>query len=300
MRRLHVSSILLLAGLMSCAASPTGDEGEGEQAGEGEGEPPAALTVLMIGNSQLGLNPPNVAAALASMSLAANDGASVLVVDRQQNFGDDCGGFLARADVSAAASAGDHDVVVLLPAINEDAGDEGCWQSFRELAEGAGSAFAIMATANVLSAYPAGFDSLHNAIKAYADREGILFIPAGQVWRTILGDVPSTAELSEFYASDSEHPGAEGSLIYVYALYGALTGRSAVGLPVDALELRCDAAASCLSYLELDDCVAPNGDYNCAPQNGALFGPNGVGVSFVTADEATAYQLAVDAVLASQ
>ena len=291
-----------------------GEEGEGEGegvVGEGEGEgdpppPPASLSVLLIGNSQLGLNPPDVAAALESLSRVANDGGSVLVVDRKQNFGESCRNFILRADVTAAAASGDYDVVVLMPSIGESAGDAGCWQDFRELAEGAGSQFAVMATAHVLAAYPSGFNSLHNAVKNYADSQGVLYIPAGQVWREVIGDSPSTATLSEFYSSDSQHPGAEGNLLYVYTLYAALTGRSAVGLPTDILELRCDMDQACLSYQALDDCVSPcavncsptPGEYNCSPQNGALFGPNGAGVAFVTDDEAARYQAAVDAVLA--
>ncbi len=269
------------------------------------------MTVLLIGNSQLGFadnanDASNIGAALESMSRVANGGASVLTVDRAQIIGVGCQSFLADTSVAAAASSGIYDVVVLLPSIGEDAGDAGCWQDFRELAEGAGSEFAIMATAHVLGVYPSGFDNLHNAIKQYANSQGVRFIPAGRVWRHILGDFPSTAQKSEFYAGDSQHPGAEGSLLYIYTLYAALTGRSAVGLPVDAVELRCNMSQpTCLSYAALDNCVSPCsscsptvGEYNCAAQNGARFGPNGVGVSFVTPDEAATYQLAVDAVLA--
>ena len=253
----------------------------------------------MIGNSQLGLNPPDVAAALESMSQVAHGGASVLVVDRKQNFGEGCASFANRADVVAAASSGAYDVVILMPSIKESAANASCWDSFRVLAEDAGSRFAMMATADVLGVYPSGFDNLHNAIKSFSETRGLLFIPAGKVWRQIIGNSPSEAELSEFYSGDSEHPGAEGNLIYVYTLYAALTTRSAVGLPVDALELRCRPVDnSCLSYAGLDDCVAANGDFNCSPQNGALFGPNGSGVSFVTAAEAASYQAAVDVVLA--
>lgn len=261
--------------------------------------------VLIIGNSQLGLNPPDVAEALESMSRVAHDGRSVLVVDRKQNFGEDCADYLLRADITDAASSGDYDVVVLQPARAERAANAGCWQDFRELAEGAGSRFAIMAVVGTLAEYPAGFDDLDAAIKTYANSQGVQYIPIGKVWRAIIGDGPSTATLSEYYAGDSEHAGMEGDLIFVYTLYAALTGQPATGLPVDVPELRCNMSQPCLSYQELDDCVSPCdgcsptvGEYNCAPQNGALFSPNGAGVSFVTADEADIYQLTVDVVLA--
>lgn len=305
-RTLVVICACFAAVVVTGACTPSADlaEGEGEGAGEGEGEaegePPSSLSVLLIGNSQLGLNPPDVAAALESMSLIAHDGATTMTVGREQNFGEACADFITRAEVTAAASAGDHDVVVLLPAIGESADDAPCWDEFRVLVEDAGSAFAIMATAHVLAEYPEGFDTLHDDIGAYAESEGVLFIPAGRVWREVLGDAPSTAALSEMYSSDAQHPGAEGDLIYVYTLYAALTGRPAVGLPVDAEELRCaNNDEPCLSYQELDACVDDDGAYNCAPQNGALFGPNGVSVAFVSEQEAATYQAAVDAVLSA-
>jgi hypothetical protein len=189
---------------------------------------------------------------------------------------------------------------VLVPAIGETASDGACWDEFRALVEDAGSRFAIMATAHILAEYPAGFDQLHDDVAAYAQSNDVLFIPAGRVWREVLGDAPSNEALSEMYSSDAEHPGAEGDLLYVYTLYAALTGRSATGLPVDAVELRCDLTIDepCLSHAALDECVDDDGAYNCAPQNGALFGPNGLGVAFVSEDEASTYQAAVDAVLA--
>jgi hypothetical protein len=289
-------TVVLVSFAFGIACTPV-DDAAGE--GEGEGEPSASLSVLLIGNSQLGLNPPDVAAALASMSLVAHDGATTMSVDREQNFGEACADFIARPEVTAAASAGDHDLVVLMPAIGETEADAGCWDEFRALAQDAGSTFAIMATAHVLAEYPEGFDALHDDVAAYAAAEDVLLVPAGRVWREVLGDAPSSEALSRMYSSDAQHPGAEGDLLYVYTLYAALSGRTAVGLPVDAVELRCSLTIDepCMTYAELDACVDDDGAYDCAPQNGALFGPNGVGVSFVTAAEAAGYQAAVDAVL---
>jgi hypothetical protein len=256
--------------------------------------------VLLVGNSQLGLNPPDVAEALEAMSLLAYDGAHTLIVDRFQEFGQACARFALDGGL-AMVESGNYDVVLLLPAIGETRANEACWEQFRVAAEGSGARFGVMATAHVRSNFPAGFTTLHNDVGSYAADHDLLFVPAGDAWLRFLSANPA-APLKSLYASDSQHPGAEGDLLYVYTLYGALARVSTVGLPPDVLQLRCNMNQPCLSYDALDACVGDNGDFNCSGQNGALFGPpdGGARVAFVTADEALAYQQAADAALAAR
>jgi len=274
--------------------------------------------VLLIGNSQLGLNPPDVAEGLEAISRAAFGGASVLIVDRFQMFGFGCNAFATGGDDAGrwpnglAAAADDYDVVILLPAIGETRGDEACWQRFRDAAEGAGARFGVMATADERFSFPRGFTSLHEGIGGYTSDNGLLFVPAGDAWLRYLN--ATGADRRDLYASDSSHPGVAGDLLYVYTLYGALTGRPTVGMPKDVVELRCAPAnladGSCLDRDELAACVDDNGFNSCdssivdrSPGNGMHFGPNDGGggrVAFVTDAQALAFQQAADAALAGR
>jgi len=321
-------SILPLALLLTACADPGGEggkgEGEGEgdagegegDAGEGEGEGDAGagegegvvegeIAVLLIGNSQLGFfsnppQPPDVTRALEDFAATAYDGATTLLVDRFQQAGTGCDGFFAAGtgpgSARERAGSGEYDVVILLPGIGEGAADADCWDQFRVIAEDAGSRFGIMATAHVSGAYPAGFDAMDAAMRSYAATNGSLFIPAGSVWRRVLGDAVGNARF-EFYGGDDAHPGGEGSYLYVLALYGALSGRPVLGLAADSEPLRCLPDQSCLSYAALDACVDDQNLFHCAAQNGALFDGNGQ-PTFITATEAEGYQRAVDDVLA--
>jgi hypothetical protein len=265
--------------------------------------------VLLIGNSQLGLNPPDVAEGLEAMSRVAFGGSNVLVVDRFQLFGAGCQGF-QNAGALNAITPNTYDVVILLPSIGETRANEACWNRFRDAAFAAGADFGVMATADVRFAFPAGFHSLHTNLGGYAAAQDLMFVPAGDAWLRYLAAHPNV-DRKVLYAGDSEHPGAEGDLLYVYALYGALARRSTVGMPADVVALRCAAAniadGSCLDRAELDACVDNNNFNSCdsaivnrSPGNGMHFGPNDGGggqVAFVTDAESAAYQAAVDAAL---
>jgi hypothetical protein len=289
-------------------------EGEGEFAGEGEGEPtegegeppPAAMSVLMIGNSQLGVSrpqPPDLPLALEQLSDQFADGATVMVVDAAQINGNGCSGFwnagTGFGTPRERAGSGQYDIVILVPAIFEGTANEPCWEDFRDVAEQAGSRFAMMATGHVSGSYPAGFIGLDTAIGNYAAAQSLLFIPAGDAWLRVLGDAPGNSRF-EFYAGDDAHPGVEATYLYTLATYGALTGRSVVGAPLDLLGLRCPPSGDCLSYDELAACIEPDGQNGCSqPQPGELFDGNGR-PSIITADEASVYQAAVDAALAAR
>jgi hypothetical protein len=311
--------VSLLVLLVTSCASPGGGGGGGKGGGDDGDEYPASQRVLLIGNSQLGLNPPDVARGLAAISQAAFGGGSVLVVDRFQMFGFGCQEFAARGDDDgrwpnglAAAAAGDYDVVVLLPAIGETRANEACWEQFRDAAEGAGARFGMMATADERGSFPAGFTSLHEHIGAYAADRGLLFVPAGDAWLRLLDENPGI-DRKDLYSGDSSHPGVAGDMLYLYTLYGALTGRSTVGMPADVVEVRCAAAnladGSCLDRAALAACVDGNGFNRCdssivdrSPGNGMHFGPNDGGggkIAFVTDADALAFQRAADAALAA-
>jgi hypothetical protein len=282
-------------------------EGEGEPSeGEGEGDVATTLRLLMIGNSQLGVNrpnPPNVPAALTELSTRHLDAATTIEADAVQQNGTGCGGFWQATDATSARArveSGDYDVVILLPAIFETSSDESCWQDFQDLAEDAGSVFAIMATGHIASAFPSGFETLHNAVAAYADAHpNAVFIPAGDAWLRVLGTSPGNS-LYEFYSGDDAHPGVEASYIYVLATYGALTGRSVIGAPRDLQGLRCPPTGACLSTAELEACIEPDGQNGCSqPQPGELFDGNGR-QSIIDEAEAQVYQQAVQDALAAR
>ncbi len=294
-----------------------GEEGEGEE-GEGEGEGDVVvegdITVLLIGNSQLGFfgnspQPPDVTEALEQISTVAYAGASHLIVDKAQIDGTGCDGWASAGDGPGTpkerAGSGEYDIVIMAPAIGERAAQSACWELFRDLAENAGSQFGVMASAHVSFQYPRGFDDLDSAVRGYAATNDLLFVPGGEAWRRVLGDNPGNAML-EFYGGDDAHPGAEGSYFYVLALYGAITGRSVVGLPVDSPPLRCFPNQPCMTYERLDECIDDaTGTYGgtqppfCGAENGALFDGNNQ-ATFISAAEAAAYQQVVDDVLAER
>jgi hypothetical protein len=269
--------------------------------------PPAQQRVLLIGNSQLGFAaqsaPPDLPRALQDFSAGANGGASRLTVDLAQVFGVGCNELVAEGTGPGTprgkARSGEFDVVVLLPSIDETFRNDACWDVFAADAEAAGARFAIMATANVSSRYPSGFDGLDDAIRAYAAERGVTFIPAGAAWQRVLGASPRRADLIEMYNADGEHPGVEGSYVYVLALYGALTGRTVLGAENDVPALRCRPDAPCRSEQEMLDCFAGvvDGDWNCDGNN-VVFSEGKAG--FVFESEAAIWQAAVDDELATR
>ncbi|MDP2344443.1 MAG: hypothetical protein Q8O67_26030 [Deltaproteobacteria bacterium] len=269
---------------------------------------PGEVAVLLIGNSQLGNfsntpQPPDVTVALEALSQVAHGGSHRMIVDRAQVGGVGCDGFLNNGTYAGTprerAGSGDYDYVVLLPSLGETSRNDACWDAFREIAEGAGAEFVMMATASLSGAYPGGFDALDSPARSYALDHGLIFVPGGDTWRQVLGDNPGSTATLEMYSGDDAHPGTEGSYLYTLALYGALSGTSVVGLPIDIAPLRCVAGGSCLSYEALDACVRPDGDSDCAPTNGMVFDGNGK-PTFIDAAEAATYQAAVDAVLAAR
>ncbi len=185
--------------------------------------------MLLIGNSQLGFfgaapQPADVAVALEDVSTHAHAGATRLIVRRAQVPGVGCEGF-AEVDDGPGTPLGEaadpaYDVVVLLPSIDEGdrAAYEACWDRFRRVAESPGNRFAIMATAHVSDAYPAGFDLLDDAVRSWAADRGVRFVPAGAAWRRALGDAPTRAALLALYHGDLAHPGPEGTYLSVLTL----------------------------------------------------------------------------------
>ena len=137
------------------------------------------------------------------------------------------------------------------------------------------------------------------AIRSYTNDNNLLFIPAGATWRRLLGNTPSSTDLLELFGSDSQHPGPEGSYLYVLALYGALTHRSVVGVDNDLPPLRCSPNGACLTEQQVRDCLNERGEWGCSAGNGAVFISPGR-VSFVDDDEALRYQQIVDQVLSER
>jgi hypothetical protein len=261
----------------------------------------AEQRVLLIGNSQLGFaaqnRPPDLPKALEDFSSLANNNASHLTVDLAQRFGAGCDEMAAEGTGAntprGKARSGNFDVVVLLPSIGETFRNDACWDIFKADAEGAGAKFAIMATANIASQYPAGFDGLDDNIRAYAAERSVTFVPAGAAWQRVLGSSPRRADLIEMYNADGEHPGVEGTYVYVLSLYGALTGKSVLGAENDLPALRCRPDAPCRSEQEMLECLGGvvDGDWNCEGDN-VVFSEGKA--SFVFESEAAIWQAAVE------
>ncbi len=225
-----------------------------------------------------------------------------MIVDRYSQAGVGCSGFIqgtGPGSAQALASSGNYDVVI--PAIGETnrAANEPCRERFRALAENAGSRVAMMATAHISSQYPGGFDALDAAIRSYTTAKDLLFIPAGATWRRVLGNAPARSDLLEMYGSDGQHPGPEGSYLYVLALYGALQERSVIGVDNDLPPLRCLPDSPCLTEQEMRSCLNARGEWRCSASNGAVFISPGR-VSFIDDDEALRYQQIVDDVLSER
>jgi hypothetical protein len=260
---------------------------------------PRAQHVLLIGNSQLGFDPPDLAAAVAELSDARG---AAMIVEKAQVMGVGCEGFV-QAGTGAGSpldrvATGHHDVVVLVPAIFETLADSGCWDTFRLAATRAGARFAVMATGHVHAVWPQGITALDAAVRSYAQAHNLLFIPAGEVWLRFADDRSGHEQLA-LYAGDDAHPGVEGTYLYALTVFGALTSSSVFGLPADVRSLRCPPThVPCIGADELASHIDDNGDWSGAPPPvvGLHWGGNGK-VSVVTQEEATRAQQTVDAVL---
>jgi hypothetical protein len=263
------------------------------------------MTVLLIGNSQLGFRPPDVALAVEALAVADLGFPRSLVVHTAQVMGEGCPGFVAAGTgpqtPQGRAGSGDYDVVLLWPAITETTRADPCWDTFRALAEKSGARFGVVATAHIASQHPEGFGRLHDAVDGYARDHGLLFVPAGRAWLLLLGPDPTPGALLSLYGADQAHPGAKGSYLYALAVYGALTGRPVLGLPSDLPPLRCDPNAPCLSHAELVGCVNDDREWQCPPANGAMWdGQRPQRPTIPTGAEAAAMQAAVAAALAGR
>ncbi len=317
---------------LACAVALCGCASPPQNTGNTNNDPiTGTRTVLLIGNSSLGafdepgtadpLFPQDLTRSLQLVSEQAHGGASKFVTDRVLRAGVGCPDWAAESAQNAGsplerAGSGDYDIVVLLIDIFETnrTRDEGCWNIFKDAAQGAGSQFLVMETATIADGYPAEFDAMHASVKSYAQDNQLVYAPTADVWRRVIGNA-TRDQLLEFYAGDAGHPGPEGMYLDTLTIYAALSNQrvSNAGIESDIPTLRCDppdtpnlqpcVPASCFTesvdgigadYADTDECFPNN---NNLP-NGRSFTNNRV--IFVFPEEAVRYQATVDAAIAAR
>jgi hypothetical protein len=101
---------------------------------------------------------------------------------------------------------------------------------FHALVKESGSKTLLFGTASILSDYPKGFERQHGLHLAMGRELGVPIVDASHAYIRYFGDNPPTERLESLFAKDRAHPGLWGSYLYSCILYGAITGRSPLGL----------------------------------------------------------------------
>jgi hypothetical protein len=101
---------------------------------------------------------------------------------------------------------------------------------FHEVVQKNGSRTLLFCTANVSERYPKGFQELLDMHLALGKQLKVPVAAAGKAWLLHWGDNPTPEQRLALYDPDMAHPGKKGSYIYACTLYGALMGRTPVGL----------------------------------------------------------------------
>lgn len=206
-------------------------------------EPSKPLRVLLVGNSQC----PTIIRQRLLEKLAESDrgGRSIQVAGCIK------GGASLRSHWEAGTDAGTAramiadekwDYVVLQDIYNvQEAGFQPYARQFHALVKESGSQSLLFGTASILSDYPQGFERQHRLHLAMGKELGAPIVDASYAYIRFFGDKPSTERLESLFAKDRAHPGLWGSYLYSCLIYGAITGRSPVGLaapdeiPADAV-----------------------------------------------------------------
>lgn len=193
---------------------------------------PKPLRVLLIGNSQC----PTIVKSQLLETLAASDkgGRPIQVggcikggASLRSHWDAGTGEGTARAMIAGGA----WDVVVLQDIyFVQEADFQPFARQFHALIRESGSKTLLFGTASILSDYPKGFERQHGLHLAMGRELGVPIVDASQAYIRYFGDDPSTERMESLFAKDRAHPGLRGSYLYSCMIYGALTGRSPVGL----------------------------------------------------------------------
>jgi hypothetical protein len=219
--------VLLLAGLAMTRAWA-----DAATANQEPKEAPKPINVLLVGNSQC----PTIVNNQLLEKLAASDkgGRPIKVggcikggASLRSHWDAGTGEGTARGMIAG----GSWDFVVLQDIYNvQEPAFQPYARQFHALIKEAGLKTVLFGTASILSDYPKGFERQHGLHVAMGKELGVPIVDASHAYVRYFGDNPSTERLESLFAKDRAHPGLWGSYLYSCMLYGAMTGRSPVGL----------------------------------------------------------------------
>lgn len=206
-----------------------------------QGEPPAGLRVLFIGNSLTYFN--NLPRSLSSMALTAGDTIQVEMIAKPNYALIDH--ITYNSGAVAAISRGGWDVVVLQQGpttqpVNRDS--LVLWtRMFDSIIRPTGARTALFMVWPQ-GASVQGFEAVRRAYQDAADAVNGLFLPAGLAWQAALERDGTLA----LYGPDNFHPTPLGSYLAAITIYGEVTGhdprRLSANAVVDGEELGVPAA----------------------------------------------------------
>jgi hypothetical protein len=195
-------------------------------------EDPKPIKVLLVGNSQC----PTIVKEQLLEKLAASDkgGRPIKIggcvkggASLRSHWDAGTGEGTARGMIAG----GSWDFVVLQDIYNvQEPAFQPYARQFHALVKEAGSKTVLFGTASILSDYPKGFERQHGLHLAMGKELGVPIVDASYAYIRYFGEQPSTERLESLFAKDRAHPGLWGSYLYSCMIYGAMTGRSPVGL----------------------------------------------------------------------
>lgn len=195
-------------------------------------EAPKPIHVLLVGNSQC----PTIVKEQLLEKLAASDkgGRPIKVggcikggASLRSHWDAGTGEGTARAMIAG----GSWGFVVLQDIYNvQEPAFQPYARRFHALIRETGSKTLLFGTASILSDFPKGFERQHGLHVAMGKELGVPIVDASHAYVRYFGDPPSTERMESLFAKDRAHPGLWGSYLYSCMIYGAMTGRSPIGL----------------------------------------------------------------------
>jgi hypothetical protein len=190
------------------------------------------ISVLLVGNSQC----PTIVNSQLLEKLAASDKGGRLVrvgacvkggASLRSHWDAGKGDGTARGMITA----GSWDFVVLQDIYNvQEPAFQPYARQFHGLIKETGSKTLLFGTSSILSDYPKGFERQHGLHVAMGKELGVPIVDASYAYIRYFGENPSSERLESLFAKDRAHPGLWGSYLYSCMIYGAVTGRSPIGL----------------------------------------------------------------------
>lgn len=218
-RRLIVLSLAGLAMAGACAdQEPRAD--------------PKPIRVLLVGNSQC----PTIVKEQLLEKLAASDrgGRPIQVggcIKGGASLRSHWDGGTGEGTARGMIAGGSWDFVVLQDIYNvQEPAFQPYARLFHALIQETGSKTLLFGTASILSDFPKGFERQHGLHVAMGRELGVPIVDASRAYVRYFGGNPSTERMESLFAKDRAHPGLWGSYLYSCMIYGAMTGRSPIGL----------------------------------------------------------------------